>query len=283
MTKNNKSLLRKISLASPLCFAPVFISAGCKKSDPAEFDEKSKLYYKIINDKVHITGADRGRIDKETKEFKKGIDEEIVIPEKINDKEVIAIDLFAFQDIDTLKKVKLPNTLRTIGESAFSNNKNLTEIEISDDAQLTIIQKSAFFNCESLKIFKVPKSVLEIQSHAFSNCKNLEEIIFDKDSKITTVYDSTFVGCENLKTINLPSTIKEIKSYAFKDCKHEEFKLTIKAESAENIYTIGDYVFEGVHDNFVLTFENVKKENINNGKLTAEKIGLKKEEQIVIK
>ncbi|MDE7281335.1 MAG: leucine-rich repeat domain-containing protein, partial [Ruminiclostridium sp.] len=52
-------------------------------------------------------------------------DNHVVIPEKIGDKQVIAINEYAFQGDQSVTDVKLPKSLKYIGRSAFGNCVNL--------------------------------------------------------------------------------------------------------------------------------------------------------------
>ena len=74
----------------------------------------------------------------EVKKYVEGIKKEEVveIPDKHNNKPVFAIDSYAFNNINSIKKVILPSSVIRIDENAFVNCKNLESIEVSEQAQI---------------------------------------------------------------------------------------------------------------------------------------------------
>lgn len=66
--------------------------------------------------------------------------------------------------------VVLPNTIKIIGKSAFSDSKiNSIKLPIG----LECIEENAFSGCKSLKYVYFPPSPLELRQHCFIDCKNL--------------------------------------------------------------------------------------------------------------
>ena len=70
-----------------------------------------------------------------------------------------------------LESVTIPESVKHIGEHAFANCKNLSEVIISDN--VFNIDCGAFSNCESLGEIFIPNSVTNIGADAFYGCKNL--------------------------------------------------------------------------------------------------------------
>ena len=68
----------------------------------------------------------------------------------------------------------IPNSVTSIGNSAFSKCSGLTNIEIPSG--LTSIGNSAFSNCSGLTNIEIPSSLTSIGSSAFSDCRNLTSI-----------------------------------------------------------------------------------------------------------
>lgn len=86
-------------------------------------------------------------------------DQEIVkIPEKINGKNVLAIDDSAFYGKQKLKKVIIPKYVIRIGHQSF-------------------------IGCDNLEEVVVPNDLLDIGGYAFKVCPKLKKIIVDKGSK----------------------------------------------------------------------------------------------------
>lgn len=68
-------------------------------------------------------------------------------------------------------KYKIPDEIESIGDRAFSDCKNLTEITIPDSVQS--IRYSAFSGCDNLKKINIPASVDTIGEYAFEDCDNI--------------------------------------------------------------------------------------------------------------
>ena len=140
-------------------------------------------------------------------------DTTIVIPEKHYDVNVIGIHsrLFAFDDA---VKIIIPQTVTTIGESAFAYCRKLKTISIPNS--VTSIGKDAFSNCTSLVTIKLPNSITSIEDSLFYNCKKLEKIIIP--DSVTSIGDHAFKGCAKLTSISIPNSVKDIGNAAFAEC-----------------------------------------------------------------
>ncbi len=82
-----------------------------------------------------------------------GTDESVVIPAEIGGKAVTAIGDYAFLEYDELKEITFPDSLVTIGESAFAGT--------------------------GLKNVTIPEGVKEIKEYAFEGCKSLTDVWFE--------------------------------------------------------------------------------------------------------
>ena len=98
-----------------------------------------------------------------------------------------------------IKKVIIPSSVTTIGNSAFNGCVNLTEITIP--SSVTSIGKWAFEQCTNLTKITIPSSVTSIGERAFNGCSNLKEIVIP--SSVTTFGNEVFRGCDNLTTIRV--------------------------------------------------------------------------------
>ncbi len=103
--------------------------------------------------------------------------------------------------------------LTTIGKNAFSNNTNLTSINLEDCVNLTSIGESAFAGCTHLPSITIPSSVEEIGDDAFGNCSSLKTVTIQGNSLkkigVGAFYTTAF------REITLPSSIEEIGDQAF--------------------------------------------------------------------
>lgn len=86
-------------------------------------------------------------------------------------KEYIAVNF------DTKKKIKsifIPNSVKELEESTFSDLVNLEKVTFQSGSQLKEIPGLAFTGCKSLKSIVLPDSVKYIDSYAFSDCGKIE-------------------------------------------------------------------------------------------------------------
>lgn len=168
-----------------------------------------------------------------------------------------------------LISIKLPNTINSIGYSAFSGCTNLTNIEIPDS--VTSICMGAFEECRKLESIRIPNSAT-LGDEVFYKCINLKTfkisenhpdystdetktMLLSKDKKqliaypsatkdinipdyITSIGNFAFSGCCNLENINFHNHIASIGENAFYDCQ----KLT-NIELPDSVKQINDGAF----------------------------------------
>lgn len=109
----------------------------------------------------------------------------------------------------------VPDTVETIGEFAFSYNKNLVSIDIPDS--VTSIENCAFEESAALKDVALPAGLTSIEHLLFYHCAALENITFP-DGLESISYDA-FRGCSSLKNIEIPDSVTSIDSYVFMSCR----------------------------------------------------------------
>ena len=112
------------------------------------------------------------------------------------------------------KMVVIPETVRKIGNYAFSNCKDLREVVIADGSRLETIESYCFFGC-GIKTFTAPASLRTIESGAFYECKNLQWVSLNEG--LEDIYWRCF-ACSSLEKINLPDTLKKLDSETFYEC-----------------------------------------------------------------
>lgn len=98
-----------------------------------------------------------------------------VIPESIDGRKVTSIGAHAFADYDyqykskkPISAVSIPETVTSIGASAFSNCK-LTEVTFP--SKLTYLCAGAFYRCRELKSITIPEGVTNIEDGTFEDCE----------------------------------------------------------------------------------------------------------------
>lgn len=108
-----------------------------------------------------------------------------------------------------IKKINLPNSLKTISSHAFENFENLEEITIPDG--VTVIEEGTFANCYNLKKVVLPKNLKRIEILAFYDCVSLEEM--ELPDYLESIGDYAFSGCEKLVIKKLPTDLKKLGSF----------------------------------------------------------------------
>ena len=108
----------------------------------------------------------------------------------------------------------IPNSVKTIGEGAFSGCDSLTSINIPNS--VTTIGEDAFSGCNSLTSINIPNSVKTIGEDAFSNCISLTSISIPNSVKM--IGKDAFAFCDSLTFINIPNSVTTIGDRAFLGC-----------------------------------------------------------------
>jgi len=112
------------------------------------------------------------------------------------------------------QKSIIPNSVREIGDYAFSGCTDLTKIKIPNSVKK--IGNYAFFGCTDLTKIEIPNSVNKIGDYAFSGCTDLTEIIIPKS--VEEIGVSAFSDCTSLKKIMLSASVATIEWATFKGC-----------------------------------------------------------------
>ena len=114
---------------------------------------------------------------------------------------VTTIGVSAFYGCSTLTSITIPNSVTSIGESAFSSCSTLTSITIPNS--VTTIGDSAFSSCSSLPDVTIPDSVTSIGSDAFAGCSALPDVTIP--DSVTTIGVYAFSSCPSLSSVTLPT------------------------------------------------------------------------------
>lgn len=123
-----------------------------------------------------------------------GKDEEVVIPEEINDKKVTSIASWAFAHNDKITSVIIPDNIQFIGDFTFSHCTSLKNVTLSNS--IDEIYTDTFSSCEALESIKIPDSVIVIRNGAFSSCTSLKSI--EIPNSVTKIDEDAFLGCDSL-------------------------------------------------------------------------------------
>ncbi len=129
----------------------------------------------------------------------------------------------------------IPDSVTSIGDSAFKYCDNLTYINIPDG--VTSIGYSAFNGCSSLTSVTIPNSVTSIGGYAFSGCSSLTSVTIPNG--VTSIGDWTFSSCSSLTSIDIPDSVTSIGLCAFYNCS----SLT-SINIPDGVTSIGDSAFK---------------------------------------
>lgn len=123
-----------------------------------------------------------------------------------------------------LKTIEFPQSLKVIGNAAFSECYNLSGKIIIPEGVTTVGVSS--FEATAIESVELPSSLVTVTdgsmiidaigAHAFENCRSLREINIPES--VTTIQTSVFSGCTSLTTITLPKGIISVLGNAFQDC-----------------------------------------------------------------
>ena len=149
---------------------------------------------------------------------------------------------------NTLETVKIEKGV--IGDSAFSNCKNLTTVELGGG--VTSIGKSAFLKCTKLPSITIGNGVISIGASAFNGCTALTNAnigsgaiganAFQDCSRlanvtlgdgVTSIGANAFLRCTELTSMNIGSSVRTIENYAFSGCTALE-EVTIPAAQVKS-------------------------------------------------
>lgn len=143
----------------------------------------------------------------------------ISIPEEVTymnrTRKVKSIGNYAFMG-SFLYSVTIPNSVTSIGSSAFYECSGLTSLTIPES--VNEIGKYAFWNCISLESIIIPNSVTAIADGTFRGCKNLTSI--NIPNRVTTIGKTAFQDCSGFTSVTIPNSVKSIGSSAFQGCKN---------------------------------------------------------------
>lgn len=238
-------------------------SADDTQSDSEEKEYNGFTYYTRFNEENNRTEA--------VITGYKGIDNDLVIPDSIDNAVVTSIGIKAFAESNQFESITIPDSIGSIGEDAFWECNGLKKVYVSSiedwckikfedissnpivyareiyiDGELatditipkgiTKICDYAFVGCDTITNVVIPNSVISIGNSAFFDCSNLKNISIP--NSVISIGDSAFYYCYNLKNISIPNSVVNIGAGAFSGCSNLE-----EVEIPDGIKFIKDSTF----------------------------------------
>lgn len=246
-------------------------SAAVQSVDDTQSDSEEKeyngfTYYTHFNEENNRTEA--------VITGYKGIDNDLVIPDSIDNAVVTSIGEKAFAESNQFESITIPDSIGSIGEGAFLecnglkkvyvssiedwckidfsysdanplsigadlyvDNKLVTDVTIPDGVKS--IGKYAFYEYSSLKSISFPSSIRSIGESAFYFCNNLEKVEFGHELKSIGNYAFAYTSLTN---ITIPDSVTYIGDYAFSCCSFESIVIP------DSLTSVNDYAFSYCND-----------------------------------
>lgn len=236
-------------------------SADDTQSDSEEKEYNGFTYYTHFNEENNRTEA--------VITGYKGIDNDLVIPDSIDNAVVTSIGEKAFAESNQFESITIPDSIGSIGEGAFDcredlskvyinslenwckidfkdsgsqpmcnfadlyiNGNLLTDLTVPDS--ITSINNYTFSGCTSITSVTLPNCITKICDDAFSFCDNLEKVEFGHELKSIGNYAFAYTS---LKNITIPDSVTYIGDYAFSCCSFESIVIP------DSLTSVNDYVF----------------------------------------
>ena len=114
-----------------------------------------------------------------------------------------------------LTSIILPESIKTIGRSAFKGCTKLTSSIVIPEG-MTSVPFSLFEGCAKLSSVTIPEGVTKIDSYAFCGCSSMTSILIPEG--VATLGYEAFSGCTALVSIDIPASVTSIDLRAFFGC-----------------------------------------------------------------
>ena len=155
--------------------------------------------------------------------YTKDIPNDLIIPDSVT-----SIGSSAFSDCESLTSVTIPDSVTSIGNSAFYSCDSLTSITVKEDnPNYSSDEYGALFNKDKTMLiqypigntrtsYTIPDSVTSIDDYAFYDCTSLTSITIP--NSVTSIGNGVFEDCTGLTSVTIGNSVTSIGDGAFRRC-----------------------------------------------------------------
>ncbi len=177
---------------------------------------------------------------------------ELIIPETIEGKDVVAIADYAFANNvygkDHITSIVIPSSVREIGRNAFYNSESIESITFADESELTSINQNAFAMMPELSTFEIQEHVNFIDETAFEN-SHITSFSVDNNNNYlwqnNFLIDTNVIGNESIaiyanpeaNSFYVPSSVKVLSASLF------EYNRNIQTINLNQVEYVGHHAF----------------------------------------
>jgi hypothetical protein len=140
----------------------------------------------------------------------------------------------AFRGCQYIRELKLPDSIRYIGNYACSFLTSLESITIPEG--VISLGMGAFRNCTELLAVEIPNATLRIGNDCFYRCTNLRSVKIG--DSVVDIDGWAFRQCEHLAEVDMNDNAKKLGASVF----YDDIMLT-KVEVPQTVKEIGDAAF----------------------------------------
>ena len=156
-----------------------------------------------------------------------------------NAKSLEKIGEYAFNNCTNLTDVKLPSNLEKIGNYVFNNCK-LMNMDFSLLVNLTAIGEHAFYGCDKLTNVYIGENVTSIGISAFNSCDSITSIVFDAIKCNDGIKKMVFSGSGNNIVLTVGKKVEVITNSLFAQSNIK----TLELSNATALKNIEDNAFD---------------------------------------
>lgn len=140
-----------------------------------------------------------------------------------------------------IQEVNIGTMISSIGEQCFHPNSGQTSLSsVTIPETVTSIGQSAFGSCKYLSSLALPSQLSSIGSGAFSDMTAIVD--FEIPDSVVTIGDGAFMGCRNLKNVVFGRGVQSIGSHAFQEDRPDY--VLFKGKTIEQVRAMENYPWQ---------------------------------------